>query len=151
MRFKVNSIKVFIASSLLLATMAMQAQALPFHFFDQRKLMDVQGRVLAIEFEDIYGKKSSFLMLSIQSEDQRLFRVEVCPQWFFATDIAVGMKVLIHGSLIEDSSAGFYLIAQEISLQGERITLRDGRGFPLWSRSGGRHGNQKGPGNRGKK
>ena len=75
-----------------------------FHYFDHKKLTDIQGQVLSIDFEEVYGKKSAFLMLSIQSDDQRLFRVEVCPQWFFAADIAVGMKIRIRGSLLETTA-----------------------------------------------
>ncbi|HSQ34685.1 MAG TPA: hypothetical protein VLQ89_01720, partial [Candidatus Binatia bacterium] len=86
------------------------------------------------------------------SDDQRLFRVEVCPQWFFTADIAVGMKVRVRGSLLEKPAGALYLIAQDISIQGDRITLRDGRGFPLWSRNNGQgYGRRLGPGGRGKK
>ncbi|MCX6555565.1 MAG: hypothetical protein NTZ12_11245 [Candidatus Aminicenantes bacterium] len=135
----------------VLGVISLTAQSPVFHYFDQKNLIDIQGQVLAIDFEEIYGKKSAFLMLSIQSEDQRLFQVEVCPQWFFTADIAVGMRINIRGSLLENSAGTTYLIAQEISLQGERFTLRDSKGFPLWSRSGGgRHGNRKGSGGRGK-
>jgi len=137
-----------------LGVTALTAQTPVFHYFDPKTLVDIQGQVLNIDFEEVYGKKSSFLMLSIQSEDQRLFRVEVCPQWFFAADIAVGMKVHIHGSLLETAASTFYLIAQEISFQGERITLRDSKGFPMWSQRGqnqGGHGDHRGPGGRGKR
>lgn len=146
-----KKISIFLFAALALLALT-PAQTPAFHYFDHQKLGDVQGKVLAIGFEDLYEKKSTFLMLSIQSEDQRLFRVEVCPQWFFAADIAVGMKVRVRGSLLQEKAGTLYLIAQEISLQGEQITLRDGRGFPLWSRSGGNgHGKRLGPGGRGKK
>ena len=136
----------------LLSAATLQAQEFPLHYFDHRTLTDIQGQVLSMEFAAVYGKKSEFLMLSIQSDDQRFFRVEVCPQWFFAADIAVGMKIRIRGSLLQPSAGAFYLIAQEISLQGERITLRDNKGFPLWSRGGGSGRNdRRGPGGRGKK
>lgn len=153
MCFKMNRIKKIFSLFQMLAAISLLAQAPPFHYFDYKKLTSIQGQVLSIGFEEVYGKRSAFLMLSIQSDDQRLFRVEVCPQWFFAADIAVGMKIRIHGSLLQTSAAAFYLIAQEISLQGERIVLRDSRGFPLWSRRGqpDGHGNRKGPGDRGKK
>ncbi|MEI6614741.1 MAG: hypothetical protein WCL37_07575 [Chrysiogenales bacterium] len=127
------------------------AQAPPFHYFNHKTLTAIQGQVLNIAVEEVYGKRSAFLMLSVQSDDQRLFRVEVCPQWFFVSDIVVGMKIRIRGSLLPTAAGTFYLIAQEISLQGERIALRDSKGFPLWSRKGGGHGNRNGTGGRGKK
>jgi hypothetical protein len=148
-----NKKNLFFSFFQMLAAISLLAQTPAFHYFDHKKLTDIQGQVQSIGYEEVYGKKSEFLMLSIQSDDQRLFRVEVCPQWFFATDIAVGMKVHIHGSLLQTSDGTLYLIAQEISLQGERIALRDSKGFPLWSRKGqpGEHGNRKGNGGRGKR
>ncbi|MEI6614159.1 MAG: hypothetical protein WCL37_04620 [Chrysiogenales bacterium] len=62
------------------------------------------------------------------------------------------MNIRIRGSLLTTAAGTFYLIAQEISLQGERITLRDSKGFPLWSRSGGSgQGNRIGIGGHGKR
>lgn len=139
------SIKKFIICALAgLAGISLSAQSVPFHYFDQKKLIDIQGQVLTVDFEKVYGKKSAFLILSIQDENQRLFRVEVCPQWFFAADIAEGMKISVRGSLLETPAGSLYLIAQEIYLQGERFTLRDGKGFPLWSRNGSGRQNRKG-------
>ena len=152
MRSEMNMKKAFAALIAAAAFMSLPAQAPGFHYFDHQNLAAVQGQVLQIDLEEIYGKKSSFLMLSIQSDDQRLFRVEVCPQWFFTADIAVGMKVRVRGSLLEKPAGALYLIAQDISIQGDRITLRDGRGFPLWSRNNGQgYGRRLGPGGRGKK
>jgi len=144
---------VLFSISQILAAISLLAQATPFHYFDHKKLIAIQGKVQRIGYEEVYGKKAEFLMLYIQSDDQRLFRVEVCPQWFLATDIAVGMKISIHGSPLQSSDNSLYLIAQEISLQGERIALRDSKGFPLWSQRGqpGGRGNRKGPGGRGKR
>jgi len=139
---------------LMLAVLGLLAQAPPFHYFDHKNLTVIQGQVQHIDYEEVYGRKTEFLILRIQCDDQRLFRVEVCPQWFLDTDIAVGMKIRIHGSLLKTPDNSLYLIAQEISLQGERISLRDSRGFPLWSRqgqSGGYGKNRKGPGGRGKR
>jgi hypothetical protein len=134
-----------------LGFMAQAAQTPDFHYFDHRNLIVIQGQIMNIESEELYGKKAAFLMLSIQSEDQRLFRVEVCPQWFLAADIAVGMKIRVRGSLLEIPAGTPYLIAQEISIQGERITLRDSKGFPLWNRNAGSgHGKRRGPGSRGR-
>ena len=148
-----NRKKLFSSFILLLTPLSLLAQTPSFHYFDHNKLTDIQGEVQSIGYEEVYGKKSEFLMLSIQSDDQRLFQVEVCPQWFFATDIAVGMKIRIHGSMLQTSDNKLYLIAQEISIKGERITLRDSKGFPMWSQKGrsGGQGNRRGTGGRGKR
>lgn len=143
----IASLGLFLALALLPA-----AQADTFHFFDPQRLADIRGEVQGIAYEDVYGKRSSFLVLTILSDDQRLFRVEVCPQWFFENDIAVGMKIQIQGSLLEADDGKPYLIAQELSFRGERVVLRDRRGFPLWSQKGaqGGRGARKGPRGRGK-
>jgi len=151
MHFKMKGIKILVAVFQLLAIIPLLAQTSGFHYFDHRKLTDIQGQVLSIDLNEVYGKKSAFLMISIQTEDQRLFKVEVCPQWFFATDIAVGMKVWIRGSQLENAAGKLYLIAQEISLHGERVALRDSKGFPLWSRHGAGNESRNGSGGRGKR
>lgn len=124
----------------------------PFHFFDPGNLVTIQGTVQRIDVEDVYGKKSKFVVLTVLSTDQKTFRVEIGPQWFLENDIAAGMKIGIHGSLISETEGTFYLIAQEISFQGERILLRDRKGFPLWSQRGAQEGGGKrsGRGRRGK-
>jgi len=146
-----NKMKTFLALFLALAS-SLLAQAGAFHFFDPQKLTDIQGEVQSFAYEDVYGKRSNFLILTIRSDDQRLFRVEVCPQWFFENDIAVGMKIRIQGSLLEEGADKPYLIARELSFRGERMVLRDRKGFPLWNQQGapGGRGNRKGPGGRGK-
>jgi hypothetical protein len=141
-----------LAGVLMLAS-SLRSQQPGFHFFDPKNLVDIQGTVQRIDLEEIYGKQSRFLVLTIMSVDRSLYRVEVCPQWYLENDIAVGMKIHIHGSQLAETEGKAYLIAQEISMQGERIALRDRRGFPLWSQLGGKdgRGNRKGPGRRGKR
>ena len=147
-----DKMRTFLAAILLLVP-SWLAPAADFHFFDPTKLTDIQGTVQRIGYEEIYEKKSQFLMLTILDADQRLFQVEVCPQWFFVTDIAVGMKIHIRGSLLEAVEGATYLIAQEVSLQGERTPMRDSKGFPLWSQRGAQvgRGNKRGPGGRGRR
>jgi hypothetical protein len=146
-----SKLEASLALFLALAS-ALSAQAGVFHFFDPQNLADIQGTVRNLGYEDVYGKKSNFLVLTILADDQRLVRVEVCPQWFFNNDIAVGMKIHIQGSLLDTGEGTPYLIARELSFQGERLVLRDRKGFPLWSQKGsqGGRGNRKGPGGRGR-
>lgn len=147
--------KTMRALSLLLPLLAawLPAQSREFHFFDPARLVDVQGTVQELDFREMYGKKTPFLVLTLLGDDGRVFAVELCPQWFLETDIAAGMKVRIRGSLLAQAEAPPCLIAQEISLLGERIVLRDRRGFPMWSRHGPQDGsgNRKGPGRRGRR
>ena len=137
--------KMMLVLAALLSSI-LPAQQSDFHYFDPAKLVVVQGIVQHIDHEDVYGKKSQFLVLSILSDDQRPFRVEICPQWFFASDIAVGMKVQVRGSLLDSAEGDAYMIAQQISFQGQSIALRDRKGFPLWSQRGAQDGSGRGSG-----
>jgi hypothetical protein len=152
--FFLITMKKIAAGLVLFLTMAsmLPAQAGAFHYFDPQKPFTIQGTVQALDYEDVYGKRSKFLVLTILSDDRRLFRVEICPQWFFHNDIAAGMKIHIQGSLLDSDEETPYLIARELSFQGERIVLRDRRGFPLWGRKGSQGGraSRKGSGGRGK-
>ncbi len=145
-------IRFFLAAMLLLAP-SLRPQQAGFHFFDPKNLVEIQGTVQRIDLEETYGKRARFLVLTVMGANQIPYRVEICPQWFLENNIAVGMKIRIHGSLLAETGENAYLIAQEISLQGERIALRDRRGFPLWSQHGSMDGSgdRKGPGRRGKR
>ncbi|MEI6614158.1 MAG: hypothetical protein WCL37_04615 [Chrysiogenales bacterium] len=56
-----NRIKIFFGLSLMLATISLLAQTIPFHYFDRKTLTDIQGQVLDIGFEEVYGKNQNSL------------------------------------------------------------------------------------------
>jgi hypothetical protein len=122
-----------------------------FHFFNIKSVVTIEGVIADITFDECYGKTSKFLFLRVQSKEGRSYRIEVCPEWFFQADIAVGMKLRIEGSMAEEvgtsSDNPIYVIAQEIIFHGEKLTLRDPRGFPMWSRRANRSGSgeRRGP------
>lgn len=138
----------------LLALLAawLPAQSREFHYFDPDRLVDLQGTVRKLDFREVYGKKTPFLVLTLLGEEGDVYTVELCPQWFLEADIAAGMKIRIRGSRLAGGEGPAYLIAQEVSLQGERILLRDRRGFPLWSQRGAQEGGgRKGAGRHGRR
>ena len=122
-----------------------------FHFFNIKSVVTVEGVIADITFEECYGKTSKFLFLRVQCKEGRSYRIEVCPEWFFQADIAIGMKLRIEGSTTgEDGTSAdsaIYVIAREITFYGEKLTLRDPRGFPMWSRRAdrSRSGERRGP------
>lgn len=140
---------ILMAVPLLAALLGAQRPAA--HYFDPDRLVEIQGAVRRVDLEEPYGKKSNFIVLTVNSAERGLCRVEIGPQWFLENDIAEGMKVLIRASLLAGPEAPPYLIAQEISIQGERIVLRDLRGFPLWSQRGSLEDGRRGFGRHGRR
>jgi hypothetical protein len=142
-------LRYLLAGTLL--ALVLQAQRAPFHYFDPGRIVEIQGVVQKIGLEDTYGKKSKFLVLTVDGGERGSCRVEIGPQWFIQNDIAVGMNVSIRASQPPRTEGVPDFIAQEISIQGERIVLRDLRGFPLWGQRGNLEDGRRGSGRHGRR
>ncbi|MCR4409404.1 MAG: hypothetical protein QHH43_03595 [Candidatus Saccharicenans sp.] len=116
-----------------------QAQARP-HFYDVDREVTIEGQIEDLRFENRYEGKGNFLVLLVKEKSGgELMEVETAPAWFFRTDIHKGEKIRLIGSVTEDSKEGRKLvIARELRIGNQTITLRDRRGFPTWSRGQGR-------------
>lgn len=113
------------------------------HFYNVDREITVEGQVEDLKFESRYEGKGHFLILMVKDKiSGQLLEVETAPAWFFKTDIHKGEKIRLIGSLTEGEKQGKKLvIAREIRINNQTITLRDRRGFPTWSRGQGRkHG-----------
>ena len=103
------------------------------HFYDIDKEVKIEGVVRQVSLEPRYKGTAPFLVLRIEeSAGAKMYNVEVSPSWFFGQDIHGGEKVKVVGSLAEVPDGVPTVIAREIRLRGEKITLRDRRGFPSW-------------------
>ncbi len=116
-----------------------QAQTRP-HFYDVDREVTVEGQIEDLRFENRYEGKGNFLVLLVKEKNNNeLLEVETAPAWFFRTDIHKGEKIRLVGSVTEESKDGRKLvIARELRIGNQTITLRDRRGFPTWSRGPGR-------------
>ena len=116
-----------------------QTEARP-RFYDVDREVTIEGQIEDLKFENRYEGKGSFLVLLVKEKSgQELLEVETAPAWFFRTDIHKGEKIRLIGSLAEEMKDGRKLIiARELRLGNQTITLRDRRGFPTWSRGQGR-------------
>jgi DNA polymerase III alpha subunit (gram-positive type) len=110
------------------------------HFYNVDREITVEGQVEDLKFEGRYEGKGHFLILMVKEKSRgEVMEVETAPAWFFKTDIHKGEKIRVVGSLTEDEKQGKKLvIAREIRINNQTITLRDRRGFPAWSRGLGR-------------
>ena len=116
-------------------------QATTGHFYDVDKEARFEGTVREIVLEPRYKGTAPFLVLRIEDRTQaRMITIEVSPSWFFGEDVHGGERVKGIGSLSEAPDGTLTIIARELQLRGETLTLRDKRGFPGWQGGRGRKG-----------
>jgi hypothetical protein len=110
----------------------------PFYNIDRE--ITIEGQIEDIRFEQRYEKRASFLILQVKDKiSSEIYEVETAPAWFFQVDLHQGEKIRLVGSLVEVNGGQKKLImAREMRVQNQTITLRDRRGFPAWSGGQGR-------------
>ncbi len=134
-----------IAFVILLAALAARPAAgqSPARFYDVDKEARFEGTVREVVLEPRYKGTAPFLVLRIEEAGRPgLVDVEISPSWFFRDDVHGGEKVKGIGSLSEAPDGTRTIIARELQLRGEILTLRDKHGFPGWQ--GGPRG-RRGP------
>lgn len=103
------------------------------HFYDVDAEVRIEGLVESIRFEPRYAGTAPFLVLGLKErKTERIIQVEVSPVWFFDRDFHQGEPVRIIGSLVAQAGQSPLLIAREVTVQGETVTVRDRKGFPSW-------------------
>jgi hypothetical protein len=118
-----------------------QPEKLKPHFYNVDREITIEGQVEDLKFESRYEGKGHFLILIVKDKTSgELLEVETAPAWFFKIDIHKGEKVRLIGSLTEDQEPGKkkLVMARELKVNNQTITLRDRRGFPAWSSGQGR-------------
>lgn len=101
-------------------------------FFSPEKKVEIEGKVEKIEENQGFCKSPYFVVMNVKDKAGRVFKIFVSPIWFFKERPDIGEKVKIKGSYSDEDRTT--LIAEWIYFRGEKIYLRDERGFPLWSR-----------------
>jgi hypothetical protein len=125
---------VLVASASLLPGNADQQAEKKQHFYNVDKEIRVEGAVQEVVFEPRYQGRAPFLIVLLEeSGKDSVYSVEVSPSWFFDQDLHKGEKVRIIGSLAGEKDGVKTVIARQMNLRGETLTLRDKRGFPSWS------------------
>ncbi|MCU0243317.1 MAG: hypothetical protein MUE80_00905 [Acidobacteria bacterium] len=126
-----------------LAAAAAGGPQTPGRFYDVDREVRFEGTVREVVLEPRYKGAAPFLVLRIEEAGGAgATDVEISPSWFFREDVHGGEKVKGIGSLSEGPEGRRTIIARELQLRGEILTLRDKRGFPNWQ--GGPRG-RRGP------
>ena len=101
-------------------------------FYKPYQVLSLRGKVKKIEKDVIFCDCSSFLTLLIEDPSTgKEFRVFLAPIWYLAVDFEKGEEIKVVGSPVKFQGKNG-IIAKEVYWRGERILLRDGRGFPYW-------------------
>ncbi len=125
----------------VLAAIPAAGQATAGRFYDVDREVRFEGTVREIILEPRYKGTAPFLVLRVEDKERaKVVNIEVSPSWFFGEDVHGGEKVKGIGSLSEAPDGTMTIIAREIQLRGETLTLRDKRGFPNWQGGRGRKG-----------
>jgi len=130
---KINII-VFILVAALTAQLHGQRS---FKYYNLDNIVTVKGEITDIKVEPCY-RKSDFIVIYLSDrQDEKRYRVEVSPRWFYHIDLVKGNKVEVSGAL--NRVNGEHLImASSILFEGELYHFRDRDGFPLWRGKGKR-------------
>ena len=122
----------------VMAELRQEKPGRPFYNVDRE--ITIEGQIEDIRLEQRYEKRASFLILQVRDKNSgQIYEVETAPAWFFQVDFHQGEKIRLIGSLAEVNGGQKKLImAREMRLQNQTITLRDRRGFPAWSGGQGR-------------
>lgn len=129
-----------IAGLLLLSVMVIAGERVCF-FFSPEKKVEIEGKVKDIEENHRFCMDRHFVMMSIKDKRGKVFKVYISPPWFFTQRPEIGEDVKIKGAYCEEDKKT--IIAEWIYFRGEKIFLRDERGFPLWSRKMRGRGNSR--------
>lgn len=116
-----------------------QAQTRP-HFYDVDREVTIEGQIEDLRFENRYEGKGNFLVLLVKEKSGgEPGGGGNGPGLVLPHRPSQRRKIRLVGSVTEEGKDGRKLvIARELRIGNQTITLRDRRGFPTWSRGQGR-------------
>jgi hypothetical protein len=75
------------------------------------------------------------MQMLVQTDDGKITRVQVGPGWYMERqdlDMKENARVQVTGARVELDGQPV-LMAREVQLDGQILTLRDAQGIPMWS------------------
>ena len=129
--------KIAITLNILLLLSVTVFAEQPVKYFQVDKVKTIRGEIIDIKTEKSYHK-SDFIVIYLKVKEntgEKIYRVEVSPEWFFAMDLMKGGKIEVRGSFCTIDGQSL-MRTQSITFQGEKYEFRDKYGFPLWRGKG---------------
>jgi hypothetical protein len=107
--------------------------------YDPATEVTLRGVVQEVrQIADWMGRRSITGTHLVLKTGEQTIEVHLGPSSFLATErlsFAVGDDIEVIGSRVQFSGV-FVIVAREVHRGSDRLTLRDARGFPRWSRRG---------------
>jgi sporulation protein YlmC with PRC-barrel domain len=103
--------------------------------YDPAKEQTISGPVVSIETSAPLPGMAPGMQMLVQTDDGKSTRVQVGPAWYMERqdlDVKENTRVQVTGARAEIDGQPV-LMAREVQLDGQIITLRDAQGLPMWS------------------
>ena len=103
--------------------------------YDPAKEQTIRGQVVSRETSAPMAGMAPGMQMLVQTDDGQNTRVQVGPVWYLERQIP-DMKENTHVQVIgarAEIDGQPVLIAREVQLDGQVLTLRDAQGMPMWS------------------
>ena len=103
--------------------------------YDPAKEQTISGQVVSIETSAPMPGMSPGMQMLVQTDDGKSTRVQVGPVWYLERqdlDMKENTHVQVTGARAEMDGQPV-LMAREVQLDGQVLTLRDAQGMPMWS------------------
>ena len=103
--------------------------------YDPAKEQTISGHVLSLETSAPMPGMAPGMQMLVQTDDGKSTRVQVGPVWYLERqdlDIKENTRVQVTGARAEIEGQPV-LMAREVQLDGQVLTLRDAQGMPTWS------------------
>lgn len=122
--------KIIVSLFILFLNANAQAQQ-PIKYYNLDSIVTVKGEISEIKVEPCYRKRDFIVIHLTDHRNDKHYKVEVSPRWFYNIDLLTGSKIEVTGAVNEIEGENI-ILASSILFKGELYHFRDPRGFPLW-------------------
>ncbi len=104
-------------------------------YFRLDKIISVSGEVTDIKKESCYDGENFKVIYMKESEQNRVYKVEIAPDWFNKPKVKKGDTIKVTGSYNQIENEHI-IITQSLEFNGKIMEYRDKMGFPMWRGKG---------------
>jgi hypothetical protein len=99
------------------------------------KIITVTGEITDIKTEKSYHRSYFTVVYLKEEKSNRVYKIEISPDWYCNLDLVKGQKIRVTGSLNKIGNNDL-VMTQFLVFQGKTYHFRDKSGFPLWRGKG---------------